>query len=102
MTQSTMSPIKPEPASLLARYTCCAALVAVVYVWSKFALVPATSYPPAGELHDWRIPAFLTCMYLISLPSLRWVSQYIPNAKSMLQVSRIPFLFLNFVEPSCR
>jgi elongation of very long chain fatty acids protein 4 len=36
-------------------------------------------------MHDWRIPAFLTLLYLLSLPSLKWLGQYIPNSKSMLQ-----------------
>jgi elongation of very long chain fatty acids protein 4 len=45
------------------------------------------------EMHDWRVPAALTCLYLLSLPSLRWVGQHVPNAKSMLQECMVLYNF---------
>lgn len=63
-----------KPPTLLARYACAFAMLAVFAVWGNLVFVPEAGRSQI-EMHSWKVPAVLTTSYLLSLPLLRVFSQ---------------------------
>ena len=72
-----------EPPSMLSRYSCATAMLAIFGVWGKIAFYnhsgdgtyDESKAPGVGtEIHSWKIPLILTSCYLLGLPVLRMLT----------------------------
>jgi elongation of very long chain fatty acids protein 4 len=72
----------PEPPTLVARYACAGIMVSVFAVWGGCCWTPDSKLAPVGDgIHDWSVPAALTCSYLLALPLLRLFSKrFLPES----------------------
>nr|AAV67800.1 polyunsaturated fatty acid elongase 2 [Thalassiosira pseudonana] len=68
-------PSQSKTTSLLARYTTAALLLLTLTTWCHFAFPAATATPGlTAEMHSYKVPLGLTVFYLLSLPSLKYVT----------------------------
>lgn len=74
-----------QPPSMLARYTCASAMVAIFGVWGMFAFVDEETAPGVGStVHSYMVPVVLTLSYLVSLPLLRmFTAKYLAESVDM-------------------
>jgi GNS1/SUR4 family len=79
--------VRPEPPSLLARYSCASIIGGIFAIWGKLAFVDENSssaIPGAtAPLHSWKVPAALTTFYLLSLPLLHVFSRRFLNSRNV-------------------
>lgn len=62
--------------STLARYTTASILTGILAVWSYYAYPPKDATPGlTSPMHSYQVPLALTAFYLVSLPTLRWLTE---------------------------
>lgn len=71
-----MSPLPDKTPSSLARYTTASILVGFLGLFSYHAYPPASATPGlTAPMHGYTTPLILTAFYLLSLPSLRYLTE---------------------------
>lgn len=73
MMSSSLSSNTP---STVARYTTASIFTGILSAWAYFAYPPTNATPGlTSPMHSYTIPLALTAFYLISLPSLKWITE---------------------------
>eukprot|EP00986_Skeletonema_menzelii_P000765 scaffold213_cov150-Skeletonema_menzelii.AAC.14 len=62
--------------STLARFTTASILVSILSIWGYYAYPPRDATPGlTTEMHSYKVPLALTAFYLVSLPTLKWITE---------------------------
>ncbi|KAL7491727.1 hypothetical protein ACHAWT_001015 [Skeletonema menzelii] len=62
--------------STLARFTTASILVSILSIWGYYAYPPRDATPGlTTEMHSFKVPLALTAFYLVSLPTLKWITE---------------------------
>lgn len=60
----------------MARYTAASVLVGILALWWNYAYPPKDTTPGVStEMHSYTVPMYFTVFYLVSLPTLKWLTE---------------------------